>query len=109
MTTKQLRVRRAEENLCCCTNHFRLEGLATSTKCSRYDKLAKGRALARLDVAAVAKQMDAVNQGTETLHTVVFEPAALKLHLAFGEGPASKLPLKELDVAPLLKQERGEK
>jgi predicted choloylglycine hydrolase len=109
MTTKQLRVRRAEENLCCCTNHFRIEGLATSTKCPRYDKLAEGRARARLDVAAVAKQMDAVNQGAETLHTVVFEPAALKLHLAFGKGPASKLPLKELDLTPLLQRERGEK
>ena len=41
--------------------------------------------------------------------TVIFEPAALKLHLAFGKGPASKLPLKELDLTPLLKLERGEK
>jgi hypothetical protein len=109
ITTKQLKVRRAEENLCCCTNHFRCEGLATSTKCRRYDTLGTSRDQPRLGVADVAKQMHAVNQGQLTLHTMVFEPAKLKLHLAFGKGPSSRLPLKELDLAPLLEERRGEK
>jgi isopenicillin-N N-acyltransferase like protein len=103
ITTKQLIVRRAEENLCCCTNHFRCKGLATSTKCQRYDTLDQSRDTPRLDVAEVAKRMDAVNQGANTLHTMVFEPASLKLHLAFGKGPSSKLPLKALELAPFLR------
>ncbi|HWG45616.1 MAG TPA: C45 family peptidase [Gemmataceae bacterium] len=108
-TTKQLIVRRAEENVCCCTNHFRCKGLVTSTKCSRYDMLDKSREKPRLDVAEVAKQLDAVNQGADTLHTMVFEPASLRLHLAFGKGPSSKLPLKTLDLALLFRKERGVK
>ena len=107
-TTKQIRVRRAEENVCCCTNHFRIKGLATSRECSRYGKLEKSRTQPRLDVAEVAKHLDAVNQREYTLHTIVFEPAALKLHLAFGEGPSSRLPLKALDLAPLLRRQDGE-
>lgn len=106
ITTKQLQVRRAEENICCCTNHFRGKGLATSTKCRRYDQLEKSRDGERLGVADVAKQLDAVHQGADTLHTIVLEPAALRLYLAFGKGPSSKLPLKELDLAPLLRKDR---
>jgi hypothetical protein len=109
MTTKQLRVRRAEENLCCCTNHFRIDGLATSTKCARYDKLAKGRTMEQLGVADVARQLDAVHQGAETLHTIVLEPSTLTLHLAFGEGPASRLPLRKLQLAPLFRADRGDR
>jgi hypothetical protein len=106
-TTKQVRMRRSEENVCCCTNHFRIKGLATSKECSRYSKLEKSRKLPRLDVAEVAKYLDAVNQREYTLHTIVFEPAVLKLHLAFGEGPSSRLPLKALDLGPLLRSKDG--
>ena len=45
--------------------------------------------------------VDAANQGKFTLQTMIFEPAALKLHLAIGECPSSALPLKELDLKPL--------
>jgi isopenicillin-N N-acyltransferase like protein len=107
MTTKQLRVRRAEEELCCCTNHFRIDGLATSKKCSRYDKLAKARTMATLGVADMVEQLHAVHQGKATLHTIVLEPASLTLHLAFGEGPASALPIKKLQLGSLLAGERA--
>jgi hypothetical protein len=106
ITTRQLQVRRPEDHVCFCTNHFRSKGLATSRECRRYDQLAKTRGGGRLGVADVAKQLDAVNQGAETLHTMVFEPAAMRLHLAFGKGPSSRLPLKELDLAPLLRKDR---
>ena len=52
---------------------------------------------------SVELRLDAVNQGRLTLQTMIFEPAALKLHLAIGKCPASKLPLKELELGPLLK------
>jgi len=32
---------------------------------------------------------------------MVFEPAALKLHLAIGPAPASALPMKLLELKPL--------
>jgi hypothetical protein len=45
--------------------------------------------------------MDAVNMGPLTLQTMIFEPRSLKLHLAIGSCPSSKLPLKTLELAPL--------
>jgi hypothetical protein len=49
----------------------------------------------------MAEKMDAVNQGPLTIQTMIFEPDSLRLHLAIGSCPSSKLPLKELDLAPL--------
>jgi hypothetical protein len=34
---------------------------------------------------------------------MVFEPAALRLHLAFGERPASRGKLRAIDLGPLFK------
>ena len=101
VTPKTVAVRPPAEGICACTNHFRTEGLATSTTCERYASLEKSREMKKLDVKAVAKQMDAVNQGAWTLQTMVFEPAALKLHLAYGKGPATRLPLHTLDLGAL--------
>jgi hypothetical protein len=49
----------------------------------------------------IAEKMDAVSQGPLTIQTMVFEPASLRLHLAIGSCPSSKLPLKELELGPL--------
>ncbi len=49
--------------------------------------------------------MHAANQGADTFQTMIFEPAALKLHLAIGSCPSSALPLEELDLKPLLMRE----
>jgi len=32
---------------------------------------------------------------------MIFEPAAIKLHLAFGAGPATRLPFQPIDLRPL--------
>jgi hypothetical protein len=53
-------------------------------------------------VADVAKQMDAVHHGTATVQTMVLEPSPLKLHIAFGKGPATRLPLRTIDLTELL-------
>jgi hypothetical protein len=34
---------------------------------------------------------------------MIFEPTALKLHLALGKGPTSALPLKPIDLGPLFR------
>ena len=40
---------------------------------------------------------------------MIFEPATLKLHLAFGKCPSSQLPMKDLDLGPLLKKKESSK
>jgi hypothetical protein len=37
---------------------------------------------------------------------MVFEPATLSLHLSIGKVPASKGPLKTIDLRPLLRPDR---
>lgn len=105
ITPKSLVVRRPVEGICACTNHFRTKQLSTSQGGWRYDLLAQSRQVEQLSVADVAGRMDAVNQGAATLQTMVFEPSALRLHLAFGKGPATRLPLRTVDLSDLLKKE----
>jgi len=102
ITTKNVVVRSAVEGICVCTNHFQTKKLATSTESRRYDVLSQSRKLKKLSVADVAKQMHAVNLGKSTRQTMVFEPSSLKLHLAFGKGPATRLPLRTLEPVNLL-------
>jgi hypothetical protein len=109
ITPKQVIVRRSVEEVCACTNHFRAPELATSTRCARYAILDQSRELARLDLADLVKKLRAVSQGELTLQTMIFEPAALRLHLALGRGPTSERPLQVLELAPLFKGENGRK
>jgi isopenicillin-N N-acyltransferase like protein len=101
ITPKSIVVRPSTDGLCVCTNHFRTKELATSTECGRYAILDKSRELKKLSVAEVARQMDAVHQGAWTLQTMVIELSPLKLHLAFGKGPATRLPLRTVELAEL--------
>jgi isopenicillin-N N-acyltransferase-like protein len=101
VTAKRVAARPAADGFCVCTNHFRTDGLATLTQCQRYDALAKPAGADKVTVADVAKRLDAVNQGKATVQAMVFEPAAAKLHLAFGAGPATKLPLREVGLGKL--------
>ena len=55
-------------------------------------------------MADVAKKLDEVNMGRMTVQTMIFEPAALKLHLAIGSCPSSALPLKPLELGPLFRR-----
>jgi hypothetical protein len=103
ITPKSLVVRKAVASVCPCTNHFCSKELATASRCWRLPILEECRKQEKIGLADVAKKLDAVNQGRLTLQTMIFEPAALKLHLAIGKCPASKLPLKELELGPLLK------
>ncbi len=102
ITPKNLCVRLSENGLCLCTNHFRTPALATSTDCPRYRVLEKSQEMPGLTLSDVAEKMDAVSQGPLTIQTMIFEPASFRLHLAIGSCPSSKLPLKQLELAPLL-------
>jgi isopenicillin-N N-acyltransferase like protein len=71
------------------------------TCCPRYEKLSLAQAMDKLDVSDVAQKLDEANMGELTVQSMIFEPAALKLHLAIGACPASSLPMKTLELAPL--------
>jgi hypothetical protein len=103
VTPKSLVVRKAEKDVCVCTNHFCARGLAVPSDCGRLPILEQCREMKSLGLGAVAKKLHAVNQGPWTLQTMIFEPTRLRLHLAFGKGPATALPLKELELGPLFK------
>jgi isopenicillin-N N-acyltransferase-like protein len=104
VTPKSLVVRPAENGVCCCTNHFRTADLGVGEKCWRFEKLAPLVAAdAKLGVADVYARLDGVNQGKATLQSMVFEPRGRVLHLAYGDGPATKLRPVRLELADLLK------
>jgi isopenicillin-N N-acyltransferase-like protein len=105
ITPKNLVVRPAENGLCLCTNHFRTPELATTIDCPRYRILEKSQEMPKLGLKDVAQKMDEVNLGPLTIQTMIFEPASLKLHLAIGSCPTTKLPLKTLALAPLFGKE----
>jgi isopenicillin-N N-acyltransferase-like protein len=104
VTPKTVVVRRPVRGICPCTNHFCCKELKTGTRCRRFAILEQSRNMDQLKVSDVAKKLDACNLGELTLQTMIFEPATLKLHLAMGKCPSSKLPLKVLEVGPLLKK-----
>jgi hypothetical protein len=108
LTPQTVVLRKSEEGVCLCTNHFRTPELATSTACWRYEKLAGEAGEKQFSVADIARRLHDVNQGDATLQSMVFEPAALKLHLAFGKGPASRLPMHTLELAELFGERTGQ-
>lgn len=103
MTPNTVMVRHGHDGIMACTNHFRDDELAVVTWCPRYQRLIQARKLGKLSVEDVAKKLDEVNMGRITAQTMIFEPATLRLHLAFGACPSSALPMKLLDLAPLFK------
>jgi len=100
-------VRRSGANdVCCCTNHFRTDELSVTTKCSRYTKLeAVQKADGKLAVAEIAKALDAVNQGPNTIQSMVFEPKDRVLHVAYGGGKsATAKPLAKVELGPIFER-----
>ena len=101
--------RAASDGACVCTNHFCAaalkpeEPLDVNRSFERFASLEKVRqARAKATPDNLRQRLDTTNMGDLTLQTMVFEPATLKLHLSIGPRPASKGPLRTLDLAPLL-------
>jgi hypothetical protein len=94
-----------------CTNHYLAEKLRPAEQPDKYQTLTRYKTLEaigemperRLSVADVQKALDEANLGEQTLQTMVFEPATLKLHVAFGSCPTTQHPLRALNLEPLLK------
>ena len=101
VTPKMIFLRRGENGICACTNHFRCKGLMVSDKSSRYAKLMESKKIERLDKSDVAQKLHEVNLGKKTVQTMLFEPVTLRLHLAMGKCPSSGEKMKTLDLKPL--------
>lgn len=103
ITPTNLEVRSAENGVCCCTNHFRTDKLRVDDKCWRYAKLAPllAKDAGKLGVKDIFAKLDEVHQGRSTLQSMVFEPAERVLHLAYGEGNATKLKPHKLELGKL--------
>jgi hypothetical protein len=108
ITTKNVIVRKPVDGICASTNHFRTKELATvspdaletSENCPRHAALRnRTKDLDKLSVEDVHQVMHAASAGDWTLQTMIFEPSALRLHVALGKGPTSALPLKDLDLS----------
>lgn len=104
ITTKDVVTRRAEDFLLAATNHFRTPQLCVSKDSSRYAKLEKywqrENPLTQADVAQAMRDAGRSN----TLHTMIFEPTSLNLHLAISaHPPATAKPLVTLNLADLFK------
>ncbi len=102
ITPKSVVFRPATQALSVCTNHFCSQELAVETQpntfltLDRFASLEKTRDLTKIGIEDLHKQLHAANLGECTLQTMVFEPATLKLHVAFGKCPTSALPLKTI-------------
>src|SRR5262249_57692472 len=55
----------------------------------------------RIGLVELQQGLHAANQQSKTMMTMVFDPVALRLHLATGTCPSSAAPMKSLDLAPL--------
>ena len=102
VTPKNVRVIKSNDAFCAATNYFRSTDLATPINCWRMEKLDTLRRGKPMGVKDVAQALDDVNQDRKTIHSMVFEPGPLRGHFALGEGPSTKLPYREIDLAKLL-------
>jgi predicted choloylglycine hydrolase len=112
-TSRRVRVREASAGAVVCTNHFCLRELRPGFSFNVYKTFDRHAVLRKLErrrerfgPADLHAALHAANQGDHTLQTMVFEPAALRLHLAVGQVPSSAGPLRSLDLGPLLAGEK---
>src|SRR5262249_3915387 len=110
VTPKRVVLRSGVKGLCVCTNHFCSKELKPEKTVNvvrtfqRYDTLAKlGEVKEALSVEALRKQLDEANLGDQTLQTMIFEPAALRLPRGIGKPPSSAGPAKKLELEALLR------
>jgi hypothetical protein len=102
LTPQSVVVRRPEDGMLICTNHFRSPELRVNTGCHRYEKLKEGGITGKVDVPQLWKRLDKATDGS-TFQSMVFEPASLKLHLAYGTPPATLRSRNTVDLSDLMK------
>jgi isopenicillin-N N-acyltransferase like protein len=103
MTPNTVAVRRGNNGLCFCTNHFRTPDLMMFAWCNRYRTFETSQSMKTLSVDDIAKKLDEVNMGRLTVESMIFETDPLILHVAMGSCPSSALPMKKVELEPLFK------
>ena len=88
-----------------CTNHFSHPDWQNPRQANAYhtqDRLARLESAPAVGVVVedVRRVLDDVNQGDLTIQTMVFDPSSAAIHVAFGPGPTTRLPLTRIDLAP---------
>jgi hypothetical protein len=112
ITPKSVIRRPPVAGFCACTNHFCTEPLKTDRPSNfassqvRFATLQNACEAAppRITLEDLHRHLDSVNLGKMSLQTMIFEPDALTLHLAIGEVPSTKLPLRTLELGPLFRK-----
>ncbi|OAI51765.1 hypothetical protein AYO47_06810 [Planctomyces sp. SCGC AG-212-M04] len=102
LTPKSVGVRTPEGDILRCTNHFVLPDLAVGIRCERFKtfgQLMDFKAGEKFTLEEVHRCMHSVHQNELTFQTMVFEPATLKVHVAFGPGPCTQKPLQVIELA----------
>jgi isopenicillin-N N-acyltransferase-like protein len=95
ITPKTIAVRKAKNDVCCCTNHFCTDELGIGQKCDRLPKLEALQGTEdKLGIEDVFKSLHAVNAGKYTLQSMVFEPKSRTLHLKLGDTVKSATTMK---------------
>jgi predicted choloylglycine hydrolase len=112
VTPKHVAMRRGVDGICTCTNHFCTDAVKAADPVDRDDSMERLETLDKtrgwknkIGIEDLHKQMHKVNQGDQTLETMVFDPQNQRLYLAFGKLPSSAGELHEVDLAPLFKTE----
>jgi len=102
LTPKVVGVRNPDRDILRCTNHFVLPDLGVGIRCERFKafgQLIDFKAGEKFTLEEVHRCMHAVHQNELTFQTMVFEPKAMKVHVAFGPGPCTQKPLQVIDLA----------
>jgi hypothetical protein len=102
LTPKSVGVRTPEGDVLRCTNHFVLPDLAVGIQCERFrtfGHLIDFKAGEKFTLEDVHRCMHAVHQNELTFQTMIFEPQAVKLHVAFGPGPCTRKALQAIELA----------
>jgi isopenicillin-N N-acyltransferase-like protein len=103
LTPQSVVVRRPEDDMLICTNHFRSPELRVNMECDRYEKLKAGGITGKVDAPQLWQRLNKASWGA-TFQSMIFEPASLKLHLAFGAPPSTAQQPRTLDLAPLMRK-----
>ncbi len=88
-----------------CTNHFTHPDWQNPAQANsfrtrdRLGRLDAGPVGGRLGVEDIRRGVDQVHQGELTIQTMVFEPAAGAVHVAFGPGPTTQRPMARIELA----------
>ena len=110
ITPELVVVRRPQDGVCSCTNHFCSKELKPAFQpdifwtLDRFDILEMIRKRSKVGLEDVHQSLHAVSVRNHTLQTMIFEPGKLRLHLAIGACPASGKELTALDLASLFHQ-----